>query len=178
MENWPQNCWFCIFNLHVAQIWPFLNVWELLRPTYTLKAWYFCLFAQPVFPSSYGLVVFQMENCSQNCPFCTFDLLFAQLLSPFCMVESSYDPLMPFTVQFWHCFVCTTIFSAIYGFTVFQMEKWPLETAKMVKVWSMVKNTKSSILRPIFYLEHCKSRHGLNKWLCKQNNTRNVLWTS
>ena len=38
-----------------------------------------------------------------------------------------------------------------------------------------VKNTKSSILRPIVHLQCCKSTNGLKKWLCKQNNTINVF---
>ena len=35
-----------------------------------------------------------------------------------------------------------------------------------------VQNTKSSILRPICHLEHCKSITGQNKWLYKRNNVK------
>ena len=38
-----------------------------------------------------------------------------------------------------------------------------------------VKNTKSSILRSICHLEHCKSINGQKKWLHKGHNTKTVL---
>ena len=38
-----------------------------------------------------------------------------------------------------------------------------------------VKDTKRPILKSFFHLEHCKSITGLKNWLCKQNNTKNVL---
>ena len=47
---------------------------------------------------------------------------------------------------------------------------YPLNGTKSAKMNAKlgVKNTKSTILRTIFHLEHCKSTNGLKKWLCKQ----------
>ena len=41
-----------------------------------------------------------------------------------------------------------------------------------------VKNTKSSILRAICHLEHCKSIKGQKKWLHKQYNTKYILYNA
>ena len=39
-----------------------------------------------------------------------------------------------------------------------------------------VKNTKSSILNSIFHLEPCEFTSALKRWICKQKNTKHVLW--
>ena len=51
-----------------------------------------------------------MENWPQNGRFCIFDLNCIQIL-PFLHFKSSFGPPMPFEVNFWYWFVCTTTFS-------------------------------------------------------------------
>ena len=81
IENWPQNWWFCIFDLHFDQI---MALFAALRAPTThlgLRRYIFSivLFAQPFFQSICGFTAFQMENLSQNWRFCIFDLHFAQI---------------------------------------------------------------------------------------------------
>ena len=115
MENWPQNCRFCIFDLNFAQILalsaclgaPTAHLWI------TKYRFSIVLFAQPVFQSSSGFTVFQMENWSQNWPFCTFDLNFTQIL-PFLHVWELIRHTYAFESTFMILFFLTTMFSVLW----------------------------------------------------------------